>query len=97
MFKARWFVLFALSAVLFAACGGSGDETTTPPAGTTSGPAATTSGPATLTVGVSWNNYNEPRWAQWDEPAIQEALAAVGATYISADARFLGRAAALRR
>lgn len=39
-----------------------------------------------LVVGVSWNNYNEERWAKWDEPAIKAALEAAGATYISADA-----------
>ncbi|HEU4895881.1 MAG TPA: D-xylose ABC transporter substrate-binding protein [Acidimicrobiia bacterium] len=39
-----------------------------------------------IVVGVSWNNYNEERWARWDEPAIQAALDAAGATYISSDA-----------
>lgn len=39
-----------------------------------------------LVVGVSWNNYNEERWARWDEPAIQAALDAAGATYINSDA-----------
>jgi D-xylose transport system substrate-binding protein len=39
-----------------------------------------------LTIGVSWNNYNEERWAKWDEPAIKEALDAGGAKYISTDA-----------
>ncbi|HEY7755651.1 MAG TPA: D-xylose ABC transporter substrate-binding protein [Actinomycetota bacterium] len=39
-----------------------------------------------MTVGVSWNNYNEERWALWDEPAIQAALDAGGAEYISTDA-----------
>ncbi len=39
-----------------------------------------------LIVGVSWNNYNEERWAKSDEPAIQAALEAAGATYISSDA-----------
>jgi D-xylose transport system substrate-binding protein len=39
-----------------------------------------------IIVGVSWNNYNEERWARWDEPAIKEALEAAGATYISSDA-----------
>ncbi|MGA3058597.1 MAG: substrate-binding domain-containing protein [Candidatus Limnocylindrales bacterium] len=38
-------------------------------------------------VGVSWNNYQEERWAKWDEPAIKAALAAGGATYISNDAK----------
>jgi D-xylose transport system substrate-binding protein len=36
---------------------------------------------------VSWNNYQEERWGTRDEPAIQAALAAVGATYISNDAK----------
>ena len=39
-----------------------------------------------LKVGVSWNNFNEPRWAAFDEPAIKAALAAGGAEYISTDA-----------
>jgi D-xylose transport system substrate-binding protein len=39
------------------------------------------------TVGVSWNNYQEERWAKWDEPAIKAALTAGGATYISNDAK----------
>jgi D-xylose transport system substrate-binding protein len=39
------------------------------------------------TVGVSWNNFQEERWGKWDEPAIKDALAAGGATYISNDAK----------
>jgi D-xylose transport system substrate-binding protein len=39
------------------------------------------------TVGVSWNNFQEERWARWDEPAIKAALEAGGATYISNDAK----------
>ncbi len=39
-----------------------------------------------LIVGVSWNNYNEERWAKSDEPAIKAALDAAGASYISSDA-----------
>ena len=38
-------------------------------------------------VGVSWNNYQEERWAKWDEPAIKKALAAGGASYINNDAK----------
>src|SRR5947209_1848879 len=41
----------------------------------------------TCTVGVSWNNFQEERWAKWDEPAIKAALDAGGATYISNDAK----------
>ena len=39
-----------------------------------------------LIVGVSWNNFQEERWARLDEPAIQGALDAVGASYIKTDA-----------
>jgi D-xylose transport system substrate-binding protein len=39
------------------------------------------------TVGVSWNNFQEERWARWDEPAIKAALAAGGASYVSNDAK----------
>jgi len=71
-----------------------------PAAPATEGPA--TQGPATqapateapptgatgeCTVGVSWNNYQEERWARWDEPAIQDAIAAAGGSYVSNDAR----------
>ena len=66
--------------MILAACSddnGGGDST-----GTT----GTTGGGDAITVGVSWNNYNEERWAKWDEPAIKEALDAGGASYISTDA-----------
>ena len=42
---------------------------------------------AGCTVGVSWNNYQEERWAKWDEPAIKAAIEAGGGTYISNDAK----------
>lgn len=38
-------------------------------------------------IGVSWNNYNEERWLNSDEPAIKAAVEAAGATYISTDAK----------
>jgi D-xylose transport system substrate-binding protein len=75
--RRRLWVFLALSVVLLAACGDDDGG------GTTGG---ATGGGEGLTVGVSWNNYNEERWAKWDEPAIQEALQAGGAEYISSDA-----------
>ena len=36
---------------------------------------------------MSWNNYQEERWAKWDEPAIKAALEAGGGKYISNDAK----------
>ncbi len=38
-------------------------------------------------VGVSWNNYQEERWAKFDEPAIKDAVEAGGGSYISNDAK----------
>jgi D-xylose transport system substrate-binding protein len=97
MFKRRNLALLATVALLIAACGGGDAATTT--AGevteTTAAPATSAAGAATtsppgdddeIIVGVSWNNYNEERWAKSDEPNIVAALDEAGATYISADA-----------
>jgi D-xylose transport system substrate-binding protein len=70
-----------LSAFVVAACGSS---STSKPASTTA--AAGGSG-AGCKVGVSWNNFQEPRWAKFDEPAIKAAIEAAGGTYISNDAK----------
>ena len=45
------------------------------------------SGGGGCTVGVSWNNYQEERWAKFDEPAIKDAVEAGGGKYISNDAK----------
>ncbi len=77
MSKRRVWALLAVFALVLVACGDDeGDG-----GGATGG-----DGGGDITVGVSWNNYNEERWAKWDEPAIKEALEAGGATYISSDA-----------
>jgi D-xylose transport system substrate-binding protein len=72
-----WAIL-ALMVLVLAACG---DDEGDGGGGTTGG-----DGGEGITIGVSWNNYNEERWAKWDEPAIKEGIAACGAEYISADA-----------
>ena len=76
-------ILAILALVLVvAACGDDdGEETTTTAAATT-----TTAAEEGFTVGVSWNNYNEERWAKWDEPDMKGAIEAAGGTYISTDA-----------
>jgi len=94
--------LVSVAAILASACSGAASTpsavVTTAPA---SAPATVVaSAPASVaasvapsvaakpcTVGVSWNNYQEERWAKWDEPAIKAALTAGGATYISNDAK----------
>jgi D-xylose transport system substrate-binding protein len=35
---------------------------------------------------VSWNNFQQPRWAAFDEPGIKETVEGGGGKYISADA-----------
>ena len=68
-------------AILLAAC--AGPAATNPPTGA---PATSTPAAEGCVVGVSWNNYQQPRWAKADEPAIKAAIEAEGGTYISADA-----------
>jgi D-xylose transport system substrate-binding protein len=86
--------LFATIIVVSAACGGNGATTapTTPPATTT--PASVAPPPASTvasqtagcTVGVSWNNFQQPRWAAHDQPNIKQTVEAGGGKYIDADA-----------
>lgn len=70
-------MLMAL-AMIVAACGGddAADD----------GDTGDTGDEGDFIVGVSWNNYNEERWAKADEPAIIAAVEAAGGTYISTDA-----------
>jgi D-xylose transport system substrate-binding protein len=87
----------ASAAIVIGACSSNPSGTAAPPASAGGGGAsagasapasAGASGAATgCKVGVSWNNYQEERWAKWDEPAIKAALAAGGATYDSNDAK----------
>ncbi|MCU0478689.1 MAG: substrate-binding domain-containing protein [Chloroflexi bacterium] len=68
--------LLGVASVAFAAaaCGG----------GSSAAPSGAAGGDCT--VGVSWNNYQEERWAKWDEPALKKAIEAGGGKYISNDA-----------
>jgi D-xylose transport system substrate-binding protein len=85
--SAKLLVLLAVFAMIVAACSSddSGDTTTTA-SGDTTTTAEGGGGGDELVIGVSWNNFNEPRWARADEPAIKAALEAAGARYISTDA-----------
>ena len=74
MFLRRVAVLMAAAAMVIAACG----------TGATAKPTGIANG---CKVGVSWNNYQEERWAKWDEPALKAALEAEGAVYQSNDAK----------
>jgi D-xylose transport system substrate-binding protein len=75
-----------IAAVIFAACT-SGGATAPPSAAqpSTAGSVAPSQA-AACTVGVSWNNFQQPRWAAHDEPNLKGTVEAGGGTYISADA-----------
>jgi D-xylose transport system substrate-binding protein len=78
----RFVALLAVLIMVIAACGDDeGGSTTTGDGGTGSTGAA-----GDCTVGMSWNNYNEERWAKHDEPAMKAAIEAGGCEYISSDA-----------
>ncbi len=96
--RTKLLVLVAVLAMIAAACGDSAEEETTTTTAAAEEETTTTTAAAEettttteamedeLIVGVSWNNYNEERWAKSDEPAIIGALDAAGVTYISTDA-----------
>jgi D-xylose transport system substrate-binding protein len=77
-------LLFAGVAIMSGACSGTA---TTPPGGSGapggSGGAQTGAG---CTVAVSWNNFQQPRWAAHDQPAIKSTVEAAGGKYIDKDA-----------
>jgi len=72
--KIRRLVPVVIGATLvIAACGSdSKDEAASTTAAAAGGDttAAAAGGGGGCTVGVSWNNYQEERWAKWDEPAL---------------------------
>jgi D-xylose transport system substrate-binding protein len=80
MASRRFAALIAVAAIALAACSSSG-ATTAPSTGGGSSAAA-----GNCTVGVSWNNFQQPRWAAHDKPNIQQTVEAGGGTYIDADA-----------
>ena len=93
MFNRRLAATLGTLALVLAACTGTGDGSAEPDASEAaesqaaeSQAAASAGAGGDCIVGVSWNNYQEERWALRDEPAIQAALEEAGAEYISADA-----------
>lgn len=79
----RFAGLAAAAAMFVTACSSSASPS--PASGTASQPAASQAG-AGCVVGVSWNNFQQPRWAAHDKPNIQKTVEAAGGTYIDADA-----------
>jgi D-xylose transport system substrate-binding protein len=87
MVSRRAAALVTVAALIASGCSSSAaTPTAAPSTGVTPTTAATQAATTTpCKVGVSWNNYQEERWAKWDEPAIKAALTKAGATYISND------------
>ena len=79
MMNRRLATLVASTVIVLAACSSGGGASTAPSA-------AAGGGGAGCTVGVSWNNFQQPRWAAHDEPNLKGTVEAGGGKYISADA-----------
>ncbi|MEO6350568.1 MAG: substrate-binding domain-containing protein [Candidatus Limnocylindrales bacterium] len=95
MINRRAAALFTTMMVVAVACGGGG-ATAKPPTAAPATAAPATAAPATATaaaegckVAVSWNNFQQPRWAAHDEPAIKATVEAGGGTYESNDANLV--------
>lgn len=98
MLNRRLAALVATAAIVMAAC--SSGATTAPSSAAPSESAAAPSESAAASaaasasasaagnciVGVSWNNFQQPRWAAHDKPNIQQTVEAGGGQYIDADA-----------
>ena len=66
--------VIGILALVLAACTGTGS------------PGASGGAQSDCTVAVSWNNFQQPRWAAADKPNIQQVVEDAGGTYIDADA-----------
>lgn len=70
--------VMATCAIILAAC-----QPAASPAGS---PGASAAAGGECIVGVSWNNFQQPRWAATDKPNMQQTIEAGGGTFIDADA-----------
>src|SRR5512143_3660536 len=73
----RLAALAGATVMLMAACSSSASPTTSGGGGGSG---------AGCTVGVSWNNFQQPRWAAHDQPNIKKTVEAAGGKYIDKDA-----------
>jgi D-xylose transport system substrate-binding protein len=76
-------VVTALAALILAACTSASPGAST---GESAGASAGGSAAAACTVAVSWNNFQQPRWAAHDQPNIKKTVEDGGGTYIDKDA-----------
>jgi D-xylose transport system substrate-binding protein len=78
--------LMAAAVMLVTACSTSSSPSAAPASEAAQSQAAQSPAGAGCTVGVSWNNFQQPRWAAHDKPAIQKTITDAGGTYIDKDA-----------
>jgi D-xylose transport system substrate-binding protein len=89
-------VVISVAALVASACSNSSATSTSSVAASTAPSTAPSTASSTApstapsttncTVGVSWNNFQQPRWAAHDKPGIQKTVEAGGGKYIDADA-----------
>src|SRR4249920_1382304 len=91
MFYRRIAALTAVAAIALAACS---PAASTAPSASTGGGTETTApatAPASVAadqciVGVSWNNFQQPRWAAKDRPSMQRTITDGGGLFLDFDA-----------
>lgn len=81
----RLAAMLAALAIVLAACG-DGGTASEEPGESTGGGDGSQAAETDCTVGVSWNNFQQPRWAAADQPNIKQVVEDAGGTYIDADA-----------
>ena len=81
----RLAAILAAFAILLAACG-DGGTASEEPGESAAGPDGSEAATTECTVGVSWNNFQQPRWAAADQPNIKQVVEDAGGTYVDADA-----------
>lgn len=78
----RLAAIVSVIALVVTACSDSGAS----PSGGGGGASGSQTASGDCSVAVSWNNFQQPRWAAKDKPNIQETVEAGGGTYTDADA-----------
>jgi D-xylose transport system substrate-binding protein len=83
----RMAAILSIAAIVFAACSGTAAPSAAPSVAAPSAPASGAASPSAgaddeFIVGISWNNYDQPRWACCDAPGIKQVVEAAGGKVI---------------
>ncbi len=84
MVNRRFATLVAGAAIVFAACSstGSSPAASSAPASAAAPSAGGSAAAAGCKVGISWNNFQQPRWAATDKPSMFKAIQDGGGTVV---------------